>query len=112
MSDTQAEVPDNFDVRAFFGNAWSVYRGERAYDVEIEFTKEAAPLVAETTWHHTQEVHKQKVGCVRLAFQVDGLEEILWWVLGWAGRAKVIKPPELRDRIVDQLKEAIQLNRE
>jgi predicted DNA-binding transcriptional regulator YafY len=82
MSDAQAEVPDDFDVRAFFGNAWGVYRGDKTYEVEIEFTKEAAPLVAETTWHHTQEVHKQKNGNVRLSFRVDGLEEVLWWVLG------------------------------
>jgi predicted DNA-binding transcriptional regulator YafY len=112
MTDATANVPEDFDVKTFFGNAWGVYRGDKAYDVEIAFTKEAAPLVTETTWHHTQEVVKQKDGSVRLTFRVDGLDELVWWVLGWAGRARVVKPPELRQMVVKQLNEAIQLNQE
>jgi predicted DNA-binding transcriptional regulator YafY len=61
-------------------------------------------------WHHTQEIKRYKNGSVILSFQVDGLEEILWWVLGWSGRAKVIGPEKLRLLVVDQLQAAIRLN--
>src|SRR6185437_1494296 len=40
MLDANAQVPEDFDLKAYFGNAWAVYRGERSYDVEILFSKE------------------------------------------------------------------------
>ncbi len=111
MLDTNAEVPDNFDLRGYFGNAWAVYRGDRSFDVEITFTKEAASTVTEGIWHHTQKVHKNKDGSVTLTFQVDGLNEIIRWVLGWGSRAKVIQPPELREMILAQLTQSIEAYR-
>jgi predicted DNA-binding transcriptional regulator YafY len=110
MLETPVEVPIDFDLRRYFGNAWAVYRGSESYQVTIEFTPEAAPLVTETVWHSTQKVSKQKGGRVRLRFTVDGLDEILWWVLGWSGRAKVIEPEKLREMVCDQLRSAIKLN--
>jgi predicted DNA-binding transcriptional regulator YafY len=110
MTDLEAEVPADFDLRGYFGNAWGVYRGAESYKVEVAFTREAAALVAETTWHHTQKVRRQKDGTATITFQVDGLDEILWWVLGWSGRVRVINPPELREKVVAQLRAALQMN--
>jgi predicted DNA-binding transcriptional regulator YafY len=45
MVDLAAEVPETFDLRAYFGNAWAVFRGDTPYEVEVAFTKDAAPLV-------------------------------------------------------------------
>lgn len=110
MLDAPAEIPDDFDLKSHFGNAWAVFRGDKTYDVAIEFTRDAAPLVTETTWHHTQRVNWHRDGRATVQFRVDGLEEIVWWVLGWSGRAKVIRPPELRELVVKQLREAMRLN--
>ena len=110
MLDTTADVPGDFDLEAYFGNAWNVFRGETTYEVEIKFTEEAAELVAETTWHKTQQVRRHRDNSVTLTFTVDGLDEIVWWVLGWSGRATVVKPKELRQMVVDKLKQALELN--
>lgn len=99
MTDHQAAIPDNFDLRQYFGNAWGVYRGTQNYAVAIRFDKKAAPLVTETNWHPTQQVERQKDGSTILRFTVDGLEEIVHWVIGWSDRAEVLKPQELRDRV-------------
>lgn len=104
-----ADVPDDFDADDYFGDAWAVYRGKRTYDVEILFTKEAAPLVVETVWHRTQRVKHHRDG-VTLTFQVDGLDEIVHWVLGWSGRATVVRPEELREMVVEHLRNALALN--
>lgn len=85
MLEAPAEVPANFDLQTYFGNAWAVYRGDRTYNVELYFTREAAPLVTETIWHATQKVQPQPDGGVVLSFEVNGLNEILHWVLGWGG---------------------------
>ena len=106
MADINAQVPEEFDLRDYFGNAWAVYRGEQSFDVEIRFAKEVAATVVETVWHHTQKVQKNQDGTVTFTFRVDGLNEIVRWVLGWGSRAVVIKPPELRQLILGQLQEA------
>jgi predicted DNA-binding transcriptional regulator YafY len=112
MLDQPAAVPDDFDLCQFFGNAWAVYRGEKRYDIEIWFTPEAAKIVTETQWHDTQKVVKQKDGSVILQFRIDGLEEILNWILSWTGRIKVLQPATLRDLVVEKLKLALEMNQE
>ena len=110
MIDTTAQRPEKFSLDDYFGNAWGVFRGNESYDVEIEFTKEAAALVTETHWHKTQAVRRQADGRATLSFRVDGLDEILWWILGWSGRAKVLKPQKLREMVLAKLKAAIEMN--
>jgi predicted DNA-binding transcriptional regulator YafY len=110
VTDEPADVPRAFDVRDHFGNAWAVYRGEQSYEVEIVFSPEAAPLVLETVWHRTQRARRHNDGRVTLMFEVDGLDEIVHWVLGWSGRAKVIRPKELREMVVEHLRKALKLN--
>jgi predicted DNA-binding transcriptional regulator YafY len=105
-----AEVPDDFDLKAYSGDAWGVYRGDESYDVEVRFTRESAPLVAETIWHPTQAIERRKDGGVTLRFRVDGLNEIVHWILGWSGRATVVQPPELRGMVLDHLRAATALN--
>ena len=107
-----AAVPSDFDLRGYFGDAWAVYRGDRSYEVEILFGREAAAVVVETTWHHTQKARRHKDGTVTLTFRVDGLNEIVRWVLGWAGRATVVRPPELRALVVQQLRSALEMHAE
>ena len=107
-----AVIPEDFDLKSYFGNAWSVYRGERTYDIELRFTSDAAETVLEHTWHPTQRATKHSNGEVTLTFTIDGLNEILRWVVGWAGRVKIVQPSELRDRVVDHHRRALVLNTE
>lgn len=110
MLDAPAEVPEDFDLPGYFGNAWGVFRGKEAFDVAVQFTKDAAAIVRETKWHPTQKAKEHPDGTVTLSFRVDGLEEIVWWVLGWSGRAKVVKPEKLRTMVLEKLQSAIELN--
>jgi predicted DNA-binding transcriptional regulator YafY len=108
--DATADVPEEFDLRAYFGDAWAVFRGNRSYRVEVRFLPEATPLVLETTWHHTQKAHCHEDGSVTISFRVDGLDEIARWLLGWAGWVEVIRPPELRTMVVEQWRRGLGLN--
>jgi predicted DNA-binding transcriptional regulator YafY len=110
MIDFKAERPEKFDIDKYFGNAWAVFRGKESYDVELEFTRDAAALVTETVWHKTQQVKRLPDGRVIMSFKVDGLEEVVWWVLSWSGRVKVIQPEKLREMVVEKLRAGITLN--
>ena len=105
-----SEVPVEFDIDKYFGNAWGVFRGGTCYDVELQFSKDAATQVTETIWHHTQVVKHHRDGSVTLKFCIDGLDEILWWLLAWTGFVEVIHPGELRQLFVKQLNSGISLN--
>ena len=104
-----ADIPEDFDLHAYFGNAWAVYRGDETHDVELKFTKESAQVVTETIWHHTQRVTRHKDGNVTLQFQVDGLNEILHWILSWAGQVRVQRPEELKTLFIQSLENAIEM---
>ncbi len=67
-------------------------------------------MVSETTWHHTQESRRHEDGSVTLSFRVDGLEEIVWWVLGWSGFVEVVRPLELRLLVVEKLQGGLTMN--
>lgn len=110
--DTSACIPKDFDLREYFGNAWAVYRGQQSYDVELRFISNAAKVVQETTWHHTQKVKRHKDGSVTLTFQVDGLNEILHWILSWSGQIRVQKPEELKELYIETLRNAVELQSE
>ncbi len=109
MLSDPARVPNEFDLRAYFGNAWSVFRGDRSYAVAIRFLPESARLVTETVWHHTQKAESHSDGGVTLTFQVDGLEEIANWVLPWSPHCTVLEPPELRALVVAKLRRGLQM---
>lgn len=106
----RATVPDDFDVNAYLGSAWSVYRGEPTCDVEILFAPPAASQMAETKWHHTQHVRRHRDGSATLCVRVDGLDEIVWWLMGWAPFARVIRPAALRERLVEELRAGLEQN--
>lgn len=111
-TERSATIPDDFDLKGYFGNAWTVYRGDRSYDIELRFSADAADAVLEHVWHHTQTVEHHPDGEVTLRFTVDGLNEILRWVVGWAGRVRVVKPTELPELVFDQHRKALARNGE
>jgi predicted DNA-binding transcriptional regulator YafY len=110
MTDKPAVIPRGFDLRDYFGNAWGVYRGQDSHDVELLFAKEAAEVVSETVWHHTQKSKRHTDGSLTMTFTVDGLDEIVRWIVGWSGRVKVIAPEVLRDKVVEEHRRAIAAN--
>ncbi|MBI4716719.1 MAG: WYL domain-containing protein [Planctomycetes bacterium] len=88
-----------FNLDEYLGNAWQVIRGDRRYHVRIRFEAKVAGCVAEIRWHKTQRTTPQEDGSLLFEADVDGVDEIAWWVLGYGDQARVLEPAALR-RIV------------
>lgn len=101
QTDTPFAIPEEFDIDQHLGNAWRMIRGEVPYEVEIEFASEFADNIAETTWHRTQSTEYREDGSVLFRCTVDGLDEIVWWVLSMGPMCRVLEPAELADRVKD-----------
>lgn len=100
------EIPRGFALDGHLGNAWRMIRGDRSYEVVLHFDAEFAETIADTHWHRTQEVIWRDDGSIEFRCRVDGLEEIIWWILSMGPHCVVKKPRELADR-VKQLAEGI-----
>lgn len=92
-------IPPGWTLEKCLGKAWRMIRGDRRYCVRIRFDAEVARNVADTLWHPTQTIAWGAEGGCEFACDVDGLEEIVWWVLGYGPHAEVVAPAELRDRL-------------
>jgi predicted DNA-binding transcriptional regulator YafY len=100
ITDEKYHIPASFSMEKHLGNAWGMVKGKDSFDVIVEFSGSMQETVAETRWHRTQQVDFDPArGVTRLTFQVDGLDEIVWWVLGMGPDCKVIQPAQLADRV-------------
>ena len=104
------EDEGDFNVQEYFGKAWSMIPEGRIYDVKLRFLPKVANNVAEVQWHSTQKVTRNGDGSATVEFQVDGLGEISWWILGYGDQVQVLAPEALRNRVLETAKNMIKLN--
>jgi predicted DNA-binding transcriptional regulator YafY len=65
--------------------------------------------MAETRWHPTQTITPHPDGSCLFECEVDGLDEIVWWVLGYGPHAHVLRPTALCDLVRDLINHTAQL---
>jgi predicted DNA-binding transcriptional regulator YafY len=92
-------IPDDFSLEAYLGKAWRMIRGESRYQIELWFDPAFAETIAETHWHDTQDIQFEEDGSITFRCEVDGLDEIVWWVLSMGPNCIVRQPPELIERV-------------
>jgi proteasome accessory factor B len=102
-------MPKGLTLEKHLGNAWRLMRGPQAYEVELKFSPLIGPNAAEVNWHKTQQVRWDEDGSVCMKFTVDGLDEIVWWVLGYGPEVEVLRPPELRQRLAGMARRLLHL---
>ncbi|MCA9296904.1 MAG: WYL domain-containing transcriptional regulator [Phycisphaerales bacterium] len=93
------EIPAEYSIESYLGNAWRMMRGDVEYDVEIVFDPAFAETISDTRWHPTQQVEFADDGSATFRCRVAGLDEIVWWVLSMGPHCTVVEPAELRDRV-------------
>lgn len=98
------ELDESFSLSDYFGQAWSMIKGDTRYKVRIRFSPKVAGNVEEVIWHATQQTRRQEDGALLYEVEVDGIHEIAWWVLGYGREAEVLDPPELRSVIAEHVR--------
>jgi proteasome accessory factor B len=99
LTDQTYQIPRTFSVRGHLGNAWRMIRGDKTHKVELQFSPEFAETIADTHWHDTQEIDWHEDGSITFRCKVDGLDEIVWWVLSMGPHCHVKAPGELARRV-------------
>jgi proteasome accessory factor B len=91
--------PADVDLERHFGAAWGMIPEGKLHDVHVRFHPKVAANVAEVRWHASQQTDWNDDGSLDFRVRVDGLGEIVWWILGYGDQAEVLAPGELRTRI-------------
>ena len=98
-TDQRYEISEDFSLAEHLGQAWRMIRGRERCDVVLWFDPSFAETIADTHWHATQRVDWQDDGSIIFRVQVDGLDEIVWWVLSMGPYCKVLEPRGLAERV-------------
>lgn len=112
MRDTQAavterfEVPADFSIDDYFQGDFGIWKSKKKHKVVIDFDEQAAEYVRLRKVHPTQKLAATGNG-VRLTMTVGNLNQLTSWVLEWGARARVVEPPELVDRVREELEGAL-----
>ncbi len=78
---------------------WSMEDEGEMYSVKVRFCSSISRRVSGICWHSSQKHHVLEDGSAVLAFEVEGLDGIESWILGFGPDAEVIEPAVLRERI-------------
>lgn len=112
MRDTQAaiterfELPTDFNIDDYFQGEFGIWKSTTKHKVVIDFDQQGAEYVRMRKVHPTQKLAAISGG-VRLTMTVGNLRELTSWVLEWGRRAKVVEPPELVERVREELEGAL-----
>jgi predicted DNA-binding transcriptional regulator YafY len=45
-----------------------------------------------------------------MKFRVDGLREIIWWIMGYADQVQVLAPKKLRKQVIKKARKMLENN--
>ena len=103
-------VGRDFDLHDYLGRCWSMIPQGQIHNIKLRFLAKVAENVTEVQWHSTQKVALNSDGSATVEFRVDGLGEIIWWILGYGDQVEVLAPKQLRKRVLETAKNMIKLN--
>jgi predicted DNA-binding transcriptional regulator YafY len=113
LLDERYRIPDDFNLDDYLGATWGLMRGEAGEpeDVVLRFEPEAGRWVAEEYWHPSQQVEEQPDGSVLFKLHIAITPEFVNWLLYYGSRVEVLEPPSLRERVVEEHRRAVEVNK-
>lgn len=104
--DSPSSPPPGYDASRFFAHARGIWSGD-VVDVAIRLAPSIARYAAEWPLVSDQHLDPEPSGAVVVRARVAGLWEAMRWTLTWGRGAQVLAPPELRDRVREELEAAL-----
>jgi predicted DNA-binding transcriptional regulator YafY len=96
------DYPADYRPEQVTEGAFGLIRASEVTRVRILFDPKVARYVERVLWHPTQRFKRTAAG-LEMTMAVRGTTEVVGWVLGFGGDARVIEPDGLRKQIADEL---------
>lgn len=91
--------PARFALEKQLRDSFGIHSKQGDFEVVLHFDDAVADYIREKRWHPSQQLIERAGGELELRLRLGSLVEIQRWVLGWAGHARVVAPPELADGV-------------
>ena len=104
-------IEKDFDLGSYLGRAWSMIPEGRIYNVKLLFSPKVAENVTEVLWHSTQTSKLNEDGSATVEFRVDGLGEIMWWILGYGDQVQILAPQVLLNRMTAIARKILEMSK-
>jgi predicted DNA-binding transcriptional regulator YafY len=101
LTDHPYQLPLSFDLDAYIRDSLVVMRGT-PIRIELVFDKPTAAWARDRVWHPSQRLTPVRDGRLRMTLRVADTRELLGWVLSFGSGVRVVNPPALRDRVVEE----------
>ncbi len=93
------EPPVDFDRNKYLAGSLGRFVGDTDHEVRLVIDAEAAPYLRERPWHPSQTIAEFPDGSIEVGLRLNHLNDIERRILACGAHAKVLAPPELRDRV-------------
>ena len=100
-----------FSLQNRLRDSFGVHSGQGEFAIRIHFNELVADYIREKKWHPSQQLRELPNAGVELRLKLSSLGEIQRWVLGWAGNAVVMDPPELALAVRQAAKKLLETSR-
>jgi len=103
--------PASFSIEKHLKDSFGVFTAKGSHAVRLKFDAFAGQLVRERIWHPSQKIQELADGGVELTLQLSSLHEIEPWVLSWGEHVRILGPAELKKRVANRLRSALETSR-
>jgi predicted DNA-binding transcriptional regulator YafY len=100
--------PQKFSLERRLRDSFGVQSGQGSFEVVLHFNELVADYIREKKWHESQVLRELEDGGLELRLKLSSLAEVERWVLGWAGNARVLQPPELAASVAQAARKILQ----
>jgi predicted DNA-binding transcriptional regulator YafY len=105
-------LPAGFHLRRYYQGRFGLFSSTRKTRIVVDFEPGVAARVRHRQIHPSQRLSNLRSGGLRVTLQVDDVERVARWVLGFGSGARVIEPDSLRQLVMQELKAALSLYRD
>lgn len=109
LLDEPFTIPDNFDLEVHLADSWGIMTGDDVSEVTLRFAADMLAHVHERQWHPSQRIDILPDGRCLLRVQIAEPIEMMPWIRGWGPQVEVLSPHWLRERVIEDLRQAVAL---
>lgn len=106
MTAQRGAPPEAFDLGAYAARSFGTFQ-EEAVHVVLRFAPSAAEAAARMLFHPSQATRLLEDGRLEVSFTAGGQLEMVHHLFGWGSTVEIVEPPELRTRMISELKAAL-----
>ena len=100
---------DNFNIKKYLKNTWSIDRGEKNVTFKVRFNAEVARYIKEEELFVHPRMRDQKDGSLIFEVTVNNEKEFLRWILQYGPSAEILEPTAIRESLKQQLSQWIKM---